>query len=120
MSAAVTGTGAVHITADAAAHLPWEDLHGVEGVRTRVLSATPDSLVGILEMKPSAGLPEHVHEHGHHHVFVLSGTCMSDGIPLTRGAYVHIPAGTRHALRGGGPEGCVVLYCFLGNPLRLS
>lgn len=56
-------------------------------------------------------LAQHAHPHGHHHVYVLEGTCRSDDEDLTPGSYVHVPANVPHSL-GAGPQGCRLFYSF--------
>jgi quercetin dioxygenase-like cupin family protein len=95
--------------------LPWEDLHGLAGVRTRVLWRDHESIAGILDLAPGVSLPEHAHIHAHHDVSVLDGECRIVGTALTAGSFVHIPGGVDHAISDVGPTGCRLLYLYLAS-----
>jgi quercetin dioxygenase-like cupin family protein len=115
MMGTVEPTGRVLLTTGDIEHLPWEDLHGTTGVRTKVLWRAGTSLAGLLTFDAGAALPAHTHEDGHHHVYVESGQCRVSGQLLAEGGYAHIPAGQAHDLAAGGDEGCVLLYLYLGT-----
>lgn len=95
--------------------LPWEDLHGVDGVRTQVLWRSGTSLAGLLLIEPDAALLSHAHHEGHHHVYVVEGQCRVGGVLLTEGSYVHIPAGEPHDIAAAGPAGCRLFYLYVGE-----
>lgn len=103
------------LAAHAVEQLPWEDLHGVPGVRTKVLWRSGGSLAGILLMESGASLGSHAHPEGHHHVYIVEGRCTVGDEQLTEGAYVHIPAGEPHDIGAAGPTGCRLFYLYLGT-----
>ena len=113
MDAATTIKDLTRLSAEEVAGLPWEDLHGIPDATTRVLWRAAGSMAGVLRLAPGARLGEHAHVHGHHHVWVLSGTVGVDDRELPAGSYVHVPAGRPHALRAVGDEECQVLYLYL-------
>lgn len=108
-----TATGMVLLSAEQVDHLPWEDLHGVSGARTRVLWRSGGSLAGMLALDPGATMSPHAHPSGHHHVHVVSGSCRIGGAVLEEGGYAHVPAGTQHAMEAVGARECHLFYLYL-------
>lgn len=103
------------LQASAVLQLPWEDLHGVPGVRTKVLWRSGTSLAGMLQVEPGAALTSHAHPEGHHHAYVVEGQCRMGDELLSEGAYIHVPAGESHDIAAAGPDGCRLLYLYLGG-----
>ena len=97
--------------------LHWHRLPGADGVAAKILSADRGEVVGVLLVEPDGGIEPHVHESGDHHMYVLEGRCWFGGELLVEGAYVRVPAGVPHSLRGGGPSGCRLLYVASGGAL---
>lgn len=111
-----TGTaGRALLTAEQVDQLPWEDLHGVPGVRTRVLWRSGGSLAGLLLLEAGATIATHAHPSGHHHVHVESGHCRISGEVLDAGGYAHIPAGQQHDMAAVGDQPCRLFYLYLGD-----
>lgn len=94
--------------------LPWENLHGVPGVRAKVLWRSGTSLAGMLLIEPGAALTAHAHPDGQHHAYVVEGRCRVGDAVLTEGAYIHVPAGAAHDIASAGPNGCRLFYLYLG------
>lgn len=92
--------------------LPWEPLRGMGDVRHKVLWRSGDSVAGLLRVEPGASEVGHTHTTAHHHAWVLEGSARVAGIPVEKGAYVHVPAGVRHAITDTGPDGCTLFYLF--------
>lgn len=106
----------VRVRAADVAALPWRPWEGAAHVDGRVLWRSGDSRAGMLRLGPGAVVGRHVHPQGHHHVYVVEGTCLVDGDALPAGSYAHVPAGRPHTLGGQDPGGCVVFYTFVDEP----
>lgn len=92
-------------------HLPWQPLPGCQGVSTKVVSDVDGDVAGLLRLGPGAQEVRHVHAHGSHHLWVLSGSVLVGGTPLPEGSYLHVPAGVAHDLRDCG-DGSTLFYVF--------
>ena len=92
-------------------HLPWQPLPGCTGVSTKVISDVDGDVAGLLRLAPSAQEVQHVHGHGSHHLWVLSGSVVVGGMPLPEGSYLHVPAGLVHDLHDAG-DGSTLFYVF--------
>lgn len=106
----------VVLTAASISALPWEPFGGVSGVWQRVLWRANGSYAGLLRLDADAEIGVHSHRRAHHHVWVVDGGCMMLGKAVTAGAYVHVPAGVGHAVRGVGSDGCTLFYLYLREP----
>lgn len=115
MTAEVEFFGTTLLTEQAIEALPWEDLHGAPGVRTKVLWRAAGSLAGLMTLEPGAALPSHAHADGHHHVLVRSGSCQVDGRLLSEGSYVHVTAGEPHGIANRSTDSCEVFYLYLST-----
>lgn len=103
-------------TSESIEAMPWEPFGNVWGVRQRILWRAGDSYAGLLRLEPGAAVAGHEHRRAHHHALVLDGECTMLGAPVTEGAYVHVPAGVRHAIEHVGPTGCTLFYLYLREP----
>ena len=92
-------------------HLPWQPLPGCDGVSTKVVVDVDGDVAGLLRLLPGAQEVQHVHGHGSHHLWVLSGSVVVEDTPLPAGSYLHVPAGLVHDLRDAG-EGSTLFYVF--------
>lgn len=92
-------------------HLPWQALPGCEGVSTKVVADVDGDVAGLLRLAPNAQEVAHVHGHGSHHLWVLSGSVVVGGMPLPEGSYLHVPAGLVHDLHDAG-DGSTLFYVF--------
>ncbi|HWL35553.1 MAG TPA: hypothetical protein VNQ77_05115 [Frankiaceae bacterium] len=97
--------------------LHWHRVPGADSVAAKILSAGGGEVAGILIIEPDGGIEPHTHATGDHHMYVLEGRCWFGDALLVEGAYVRVPAGVRHSLRGGGPSGCRLLYVASGGVL---
>ena len=93
------------------ADLPRERLH--PGVTYSVLWREAGNLAGLMWLRPGSRVPEHVHEHAHHHVWLVDGRARVDGRLLSWGAYWHVPAGAPHSVEGLAPYGSQLFYLYL-------
>lgn len=105
------------LTMDDQMRVHWHGLPGADGVMAKILSAGEGEVAGLLSVESDGGIEAHVHESGDHHMYVLEGRCWFGDVLLSAGSYVRVPAGTTHALRGGGPSGCRLLYVASGGAL---
>lgn len=108
-------TGSALLSAEQVEQLPWEDLHGVPGVRTRVLWRSGSSLAGMLLLEPGSVIPPHAHPSGRHHVHVVSGSCRIRGEVLDEGGYAHVPAGQQHGMEAASGRECHLFYLYLDD-----
>lgn len=97
--------------------LHWHQVPGTDGVMAKILSSGAGEVAGILLVEPDGGIEPHSHDSGDHHMYVIEGRCWFGGELLVEGAYVRVPAGVTHSLRGGGPSGCRLLYVASGGAL---
>lgn len=105
------------VTGSDVMRLHWHHLPGAEGVMAKILSAGGGEVAGFLLVEPDGGIEPHVHDSGDHHMYVIEGRCWFGDEILSEGAYVRVPAGITHSLRGGGPSGCRLLYVASGGAL---
>lgn len=96
-------------------HLPWQPLPGCQGVSTKVVADVDGDVAGLLRLGPGAREVQHVHGHGSHHLWVLSGGVVVEDTSLPAGSYLHVPAGLVHDLRDAG-EGSMLFYVFHRDP----
>ena len=95
------------------AALPWEPLARIgAGVSHRVLWRSGDSIAGVMRIEAGGHVEPHAHRHAHHHLWVLEGTVTVLARDLGPGAYVHVPAGTDHAMAAGAAP-AEFLYLYL-------
>jgi uncharacterized RmlC-like cupin family protein len=92
--------------------MPWQPLPGCHGISTKLVCDADGAVAGLLRLQPGAREVAHLHGHGSHHLWVLSGTVVVEDTPLPAGSYLHVPAGLLHDLRDAG-EGSQVLYVFV-------
>lgn len=95
--------------------LPWQPLPGCQGVSTKVVVDVDGDVAGLLRLDPGAQEVQHVHGHGSHHLWVLSGAVVVEDTPLPTGSYLHVPAGLVHDLRDAG-DGSTLFYVFSREP----
>jgi hypothetical protein len=101
-----------------------EDLLGrareplVPGVEHEVLWRRGIDRAGLMWVEGGAGVPEHEHAEAEHHIWLLEGRARVGGRTFTHPAYWHVPAGVVHRIEGIAPDGCTVLYLYLGSPER--
>lgn len=90
---------------------PWQPLRGLAGVEHKELWRSGEMTVGLVRMAPGAMEPGHVHHTADHHVYVLSGSALVAGQPVSSGGVVHVPAGAAHSTTAG-PDGCTLFYTY--------
>ena len=112
MSTTLPPTDRVLATATTIAGLPRRDVSPHHGIRERVLWGGDGQVAGVMEFEPGAAMPQHVHDHRSHHIWVTEGTVRVDGQDLPVGSYVHVPAGVPHEV-SAGPSGCAFFYVFI-------
>ncbi len=105
--------GSVVLDAPAIERLPFQQLHGLADVLTRVVWRSRGSLAGVMEVAPGEQLASHTHLDGHHHAWIISGTAEILGQVVGPGSYVHIPAGMEHAVENVSPNGLRMFYLYL-------
>ncbi|HWC36602.1 MAG TPA: cupin domain-containing protein [Mycobacteriales bacterium] len=93
------------------AELPWEPMPGATGVEHRVLFEDERSVAGLLRLHPGAEELAHLHLHGEHHLWVLSGTVSVDETLLPADSYLHVPARLTHRVVDTG-AGSLLFYVF--------
>ena len=113
----VTDRSPAVVTTSEVMRLHWHRLPGADGVMAKILSTGRGEVAGMLLVEPDGGIEPHVHESGDHHMYVIEGRCWIGDTLLVEGAYVRVPAGVTHSLRGGGPSGCRLLYVASGGAL---
>ena len=91
--------------------LPWEPVPGCTGVSSKVACRADGDVAGLLRLAPGSAEVQHLHEHGEHHAWVLTGTVYVGDQELPEGSYVHAPVGVAHALRDAG-AGSTLFYVF--------
>jgi mannose-6-phosphate isomerase-like protein (cupin superfamily) len=96
---------------DVVDQLPWQPLPGCQGVSTKVVTDVDGDVAGLLRLRPGAREVAHVHGHGSHHLWVLSGGVVVEDTPLPAGSYLHVPSGLVHDLRDTG-SGSTLFYVF--------
>lgn len=96
---------------DVVDRLPWQPLPGCVGVSTKLVCDVDGDVAGLLRLLPGAKEVPHVHGHGSHHLWVLSGGVVVEDTPLPAGSYLHVPAGLVHELRDAG-DGSTLFYVF--------
>jgi len=94
------------------AAMPW--IEPVPGLRMRFLYKDRDAkeAMVLVEAKPGAGIPEHVHG-GVEWAFVLEGSMEDDEGVVSAGNFVYRPTGSRHSVRM--PQGAKYLGLFHGS-----
>jgi hypothetical protein len=107
----VDTAGAVVVGAGEVASRPWLPLPDAPGVTYKALWRARRSVAGLMRLAPGAAVAPHSHDHAHHHVWVVAGTCTVLGHEAGAGAYAHIPAGVEHAVQAG-PEGATFFYIY--------
>lgn len=93
---------------------PWLPLPDSPGVTYKALWRAGRSVAGLMRLAPGAGVAPHTHDHAHHHVWVVAGSCRVLGHDVGAGSYAHIPAGVEHAV-AAGPDGCTFFYIYEGG-----
>jgi mannose-6-phosphate isomerase-like protein (cupin superfamily) len=93
--------------------LPWVPLTSAGGAEHRLLWRSGDSYVGILRIEPGHEIAGHVHQHAHHHVWILEGEADMVGQRVGPGSYVHVPGGVEHRIAAAGPRETRILYLYL-------
>jgi quercetin dioxygenase-like cupin family protein len=73
----------------------------------RIDPATGRAPTFLLRFEPGAKYPYHDHPAGEE-LFVLSGSCVIEGVTLEEGDYLYTPPGSKHAVRTH--TGCTVLF----------
>lgn len=91
--------------------MPWQPLPGCDGVSTKIIAEVDGDVVGLLRLRPGAREVPHLHGHGSHHLWVLSGGVVTEWTPLLEGSYAHVPPGLVHDLRDAG-DGSTLFYVF--------
>lgn len=99
------------MTAGEADSRPWLPLPDAPGVTYKALWRAGRSVAGLMRLAPGAGVAPHSHDHAHHHVWVVKGSCRVLGHEVTAGSYAHIPAGVEHGV-SAGPAGCTFFYIY--------
>jgi hypothetical protein len=84
------------------------------GVDHEVLWRRGIDRAGLMWIEGGAVLPEHQHDEAEHHIWLLEGRARVGGRTLVHPAYCHVPAGVAHEVEGVAPDGCTVLYLYLG------
>jgi mannose-6-phosphate isomerase-like protein (cupin superfamily) len=108
-------TATVVVPAEEVEARPWLPLPDAPGVTYKALWRAGRSVAGLMRLGPGAGVAPHTHDHAHHHVWVVTGSCQVLGHEVTAGSYAHIPAGVEHAVHAG-PDGCTFFYIYEGAP----
>ena len=99
--------------------LPWEQLPGSSGVETKVVYDAGTTVAGLLRLRPGAGEVRHLHLHGDHHWWLLTGKVVIDDTELVTGSYLHVPARLNHTVRDCGP-GSLLFFVFSPSEAELS
>jgi quercetin dioxygenase-like cupin family protein len=96
------------------ASMEWKPLDesGVDtrGISVKVLRTDPVTRRApsfVLHFEPGAKYPYHNHPAGEE-LFVLSGSCIVEGVVLEAGDYLYTPPGSKHSVRS--ETGCTVLF----------
>lgn len=92
--------------------LPWEKFVGVPDIDHKMLYLADGVVAGLLRLRPGARELAHMHVHGEHHMWVLSGTVVVDDTELPEGSYLHVPSRLGHSVRDGG-SGSLAFYVFV-------
>lgn len=92
--------------------IPWEAFVGSTDIDNKVLYLADGVVAGLLRLRPHAHELTHLHFHGEHHMWVLSGTVVIDDTELAAGSYLHVPSRLSHTLRDGG-SGSLAFYLFV-------
>ena len=95
--------------------LPWRVFAEQEGVAEKVLwqDAGAGSYAGMLSISPGSSVRLHRHRTAAHHLTVIRGSCRIGGIPMERGSYAFVPAGTWHGISEAGHAGCEIFFLHL-------
>lgn len=92
--------------------LPWEPFVGSADIDNKMLYVAEGVVAGLLRLRPGARELTHLHFHGEHHLWVLSGSVVVDDTTLEEGSYLHVPARLPHTIRDGG-TGSLAFYVFV-------
>jgi quercetin dioxygenase-like cupin family protein len=95
--------------------LEWHDMDGYPDVSYKLLWEAGFSRAGLLRVPAGVDMAPHAHEQGHHHVWVLDGSCTILDREVSAGSYVHIPGGLDHGVTKVGPDGCTMLYLYVAE-----
>jgi quercetin dioxygenase-like cupin family protein len=83
------------------------------GATNTVLWRDEVSMAGLLTVAGGHHLGEHSHRLNHHHIWVISGSAVIAGAPLSAGSYAHIPSGVLHDIDARDTDGCTVFYLYI-------
>jgi quercetin dioxygenase-like cupin family protein len=83
------------------------DTSGIAVKPLRTEPATGRARSFVLRFEPGAKYPYHSHPAGEE-LFVLSGSCVIQGVLLESGDYLYTPPGSRHSVRTD--TGCTLLF----------
>jgi mannose-6-phosphate isomerase-like protein (cupin superfamily) len=92
--------------------LPWEPFVGSLDIDVKMLYVADGVVAGLLRLQPGARELTHLHFHGEHHLWVLSGAVVVDDTELVEGSYLHVPSRLAHTIRDGG-AGSLAFYVFV-------
>ena len=104
------------LPADEVERLPWVPVPACPGVDEKTLWKVGDFVVALLRYSPGSSTPGRGHQAAHHHIWVVSGSCLLAGRRLEAGSYVHVPPGAEHSVGEVGPDGCTLMQMHRPHP----
>jgi hypothetical protein len=88
----------------------WRPVADSPGVDQLELERCGDFVHSLVRYRPLSRTPGHPHLAAYHHLWVVAGSALVSGRPVTAGTYLTIPPGAGHAISAPGADGCVVLW----------
>jgi mannose-6-phosphate isomerase-like protein (cupin superfamily) len=86
-----------------------------DDLSAKLLWRSGESASGVMHARAGAELGAHVHPDIAHHMWIMEGSCQVLGQEVGPGGYVHVPAGTEHAI-SVGPWGCTFFFVYTQEP----